>query len=569
MLPQKKLLMTPLSIALCGLLALLTSCGGGSSPGGTSVVPPPVTVSPPTSAQAARMLAQSSFGATTPEINSIVSNGYSTYLDAQFSQPQKSHRAYMDTIASSLPAGSTLGQNQFFESFWQQVVNGDDQLRQRVTYALSQIFVTSFLDSNVANYPRGVAAYYDMLASNAFGNYRNLLEAVSLHPMMGIYLTSMRNQKESGTRVPDENYAREVMQLFTIGLVELNQDGTPKITNGKATETYTNADISGLAKVFTGWSWAGPDKSDTRFFGGNPDPDRDWMPMQGYPKYHSITEKAFLGVTIPAQSSANPEASLKVALDRLYNHNNVGPFIGKQLIQRLVTSNPSPEYVGRVAAAFANNGQGVRGDMKAVIRAILLDKEARADVSAGNPNAGKLREPVLRFANWMRSFNAKSSSTRFLIGNQDDPLNGLGQTVMRSPSVFNFYRPGYVPPNTSIASANLVAPEFQITGETSIVGYLNFMRDVIPNGTGSARDIKADYTALIALADTPEKLLDQVNLLLLANQMSSNLRTQILAAVNSVAISTTNTASADAAKKNRVYLSIFLTMASPEYLVQL
>jgi uncharacterized protein (DUF1800 family) len=570
--PKKTLLQFSQLLTVSSFLILLSACGGGSSSGGNSVItpppPPPVVVLPPTEAQASRMLGQTSFGATTTEINKVIASGYSAYIDTQFSQAQKSHRAYMDAIIPSLPTGATLSQNQFFESFWQQAVKGDDQLRQRVTFALSQIFVVSFLDSNVNNYPRGVASYYDVLASNAFGNYRNLLEAVSLHPMMGIYLTSMRNQKESGTRVPDENYAREVMQLFSIGLLELNQDGSPKLANGKTIETYTNADISGLAKVFTGWSWAGPDKSDKRFFGGIPDPDRDWTPMQGYPKYHSISEKKFLGATIAAQSSADPEASLKVALDTLFNHPNVGPFIGKQLIQRLVTSNPSAQYVGRVAAAFANNGQGVRGDMKAVIKAILLDKDARADVNNTNANAGKLREPVLRFAHWMRSFGAKSTSTRFLIGNQDDPLSGLSQTVMRSPSVFNFYRPGYVPPNTSIASANLVAPEFQITGETSVVGYLNFMRDVIPNGTGTSRDIKADYTSLIALADTTDKLLDQINLLLMANQMSGSLRTQILTALNSITISTTSTTSADTARKNRVYLAIFLTMASPEHLVQ-
>ena len=560
-------------IAVSSFLAILSSCGGGSSSGSSGSItppppPPPVVIIPPTAAQASRMLGQTSFGATSTEINKLIANGYSAYLDTQFSQGQKLHRAYMDTIVPSLPTGSTLSQNQFFESFWQQAINGDDQLRQRITFALSQIFVVSFLDSNVNNYPRGVASYYDVLASNAFGNFRNLLEAVSLHPMMGIYLTSMRNQKESGTRVPDENYAREVMQLFSIGLLELNPDGSPKLNNGKTIETYTNADITGLAKVFTGWSWAGPDKSDKRFFGGNADSNRDWTAMQGYPKYHSISEKKFLGTTIAAQSSADPEASLKVALDTLFNHQNVGPFIGKQLIQRLVTSNPSPQYVARVSAVFANNGQGVRGDMKAVIKAILLDKEARGDVTTANVSAGKLREPVLRFAQWMRSFGAISTSTRYLIGNQDDPLSSLGQTVMRSPSVFNFYRPGYVPPNTSIASANLVAPEFQITGETSVVGYLNFMRDVIPNGVGTSRDVKADYTSLIALADTSDKLLDQINLLLMANQMSNSLRTQILAAINSITILTTSTTSADTARKNRVYLGIFLTMASPEYLVQ-
>ncbi|MFZ6814499.1 DUF1800 domain-containing protein [Undibacterium sp. Rencai35W] len=578
---------------ITSIIALLASCGGGSggssgavasgSTGSTNPTPTPTPtpdpVVPLTSTQAARFLGQTTFGVTSDDINKVVASGYGSWIDTQFNAPQKMHRSYMDTISATLPTGTSLSQNQFFESFWQQAITGDDQLRQRVTYALSQIFVVSFQDSTVNNYPRGVASYYDTLASGAFGNFRVLLENVSLHPMMGIYLTSLRNQKESGTRVPDENYAREVMQLFTIGLTQLNQDGTPKLNNGKPLETYSNADITGLAKVFTGWSWAGPDKSDNRFFGGNADPDRDWKPMQSYPKYHSTSDKTFLGVTIPAQTAANPEASLKTALDQLYNHENVGPFIGKQLIQRLVTSNPSPQYVSRVAAAFANNGQGVRGDMRAVIKAVLLDTEARTDASATTTSAGKLREPVLRLANWMRSFSAKSTTTRFLLTNLDDPLSAISQTPMRSPTVFNFYRPGYVPPNTTIASANLVAPEFQITGETSVVGYLNFMRDVIPNGVGSSsgvvqsgststRDVKADYTNLIALADTPDKLLDQISLLLTANQMSATLRNQILTAVNSVAIPTNSTTNADAARKNRVYLSIFLTMASPEYLTQ-
>ena len=273
-------------------------------------------------------------------------------------------------------------------------------------------------------------------------------------------------------------------------------------------------------------------------------------------------------MTIPAQGSPNPEGDLKIALDTLFNHPNVGPFIGRQLIQRLVTSNPSPQYVARVAAAFANNGSGVRGDMKAVIKAILLDPEARADVDPATPNAGKLREPVVRLANWMRAFHATSASGRFLLGSLDDPLTQLGQTPMRSPSVFNFYRPGYVPPNTSIAAAGLVSPEMQITAETSVVGYLNFMRDVIPNGTGSSRDVKPDYTNELALADTPDKLVDRVNLLLMGNQMSAALRSQIIAAVSSVAISATNATSATAARKNRVSLAIFLAMASPEYIVQ-
>jgi uncharacterized protein (DUF1800 family) len=529
----------------------------------------PGTTDIPNKAQAARFLAQASFGANASSIDMLTSIGISNWIDAQSTVPQTLHRNYMDKVANGLLNGlSGLNQNYFFESFWQQVANGDDQLRQRLTYALSQIMVISFQDSTVANYPRGVASYYDTLASNAFGNFRNLLEAVSLHPMMGLYLTSLRNQKESGTRVPDENYAREVMQLFTIGLYQLNPDGSNVISNGKPLETYSNADITGLAKVFTGWSWAGPDKTNTRFYGGTPDVNRDWMPMQSYPSFHSTSEKKFLGVTIPAQSSANPEASLKVALDTLFNHPNVGPFIGKQLIQRLVTSNPSPQYIARVSATFNNNGQGVRGDLKAVLKAILLDVEARNEPNLNNAGTGKLREPVLRLANWIRAFNAKSTSGSYRITSLDDPLFALAQTPMRSPTVFNFYRPGYVPPNTSIANAELVAPEMQITAETSVVGYLNFMRDIIPNGTGSSRDVKADYSALIPLAVTPDLLLDQINLLLMAGQMSNTLRNQILGAINSVTIPSTAGTSADTAKLNRIYLGIYLTMASPEYLVQ-
>jgi uncharacterized protein (DUF1800 family) len=523
----------------------------------------------PNPTQASRFLQQSTFGATESTINSVVSLGYNSWIDDQFATPQTSHRAYMDSVAASLSNGiSGLNQNHFFESFWKQTVTANDQLRQRVGFALSQIMVTSFQDSSVANYPRGVAAYYDTLNTHAFGNYRQLLEAVSLHPMMGIYLTSLRNQKEAGTRVPDENYAREVMQLFTIGLYKLNVDGSTATSNNKPIETYTNDDISGLAKVFTGWSWAGSDKSSTRFYGGNADANRDWMPMQSYPAFHSISVKSFLGTTISTQSPADPEASLKVALDALFNHPNVGPFFGKQLIQRLVTSNPSPQYVARVAAAFNNNGQGVRGDMRAVIKAILLDSEARKDPAIDNPAIGKLREPVLRLANWLRAFAAKSSSGAFRITNLDDPLTGLGQTPMRSPSVFNFYRPGYVPPNSSIANAQLVSPEMQITAETSVVGYLNFMRDAIANGTGTSRDVKADYANLTTLATTPDLLLDKVNLLLMANQMSSTLRGQIIAAVNSIAMPTTPQTAIDTAKLNRVYMSVYLTMASPEYLVQ-
>jgi uncharacterized protein (DUF1800 family) len=528
--------------------ALLAGCGGKEEITTTS------NVVHPTLAEASRILSQATFGPDAADINRLTNIGTAAWFNDQFGKPQTLHLAYMNAVQGTLPAGTTLSEDQFFESFWQQAVKGDDQLRQRVVFALSQIFVISYQNNTLADNPRGVAAYYDMLGAYAFRNFRDLLEAVTLHPMMGNYLSSLRNQKTVGARVPDENYAREVMQLFTIGLRQLNQDGSD--TSVPPIETYTNDDIKGLAKVFTGWSWAGPDKSSTRFFGGNPDPNRDWLPMQNYPAYHETLAKAFLGVTIPANTSA--EASLKIALDTLFNHPNVGPFFGRQLIQRLVTSNPSPAYVSRVAAKFADNGRGVRGDMKAVIQAVLLDPEALTPTPSNN-GAGKLREPVIRLANWMRAFNASSNSGRFQVGNLDDPLYALGQTPMRSPTVFNFYRPEYVPPNSSIAAAQLFSPEMQITEETSVVGYLNFMRNAIANGTGISRDIKADYSAELALASTPDQLLDRINLLLMQNQMSSTLRSQILAAINS---NMNNT------MINRVNLAIFLTMASPEYIVQ-
>ena len=575
-------------LSLTVSLAILTSagCGGGSggapisaSPSGTTApttapppdVPPPVAVNHPTQMSASRFIGQATFGPTMQQISQLTGSDFNAWITAEFAKPTTLRRTFVDQAQAGLPAGTTVSQNQFFEAFWQQAIQGDDQLRQRVAFALSEIFVVSLQDSGVAQYPRGVASYYDMLAANAFGNYRTLLESVSLHPMMGLYLTSLHNTKESANRTPDENYAREVMQLMSIGLNQLNPDGSLVLVGGKPVETYAIADITGMAKVFTGWSWAGPDKTTTRFNGGTPDANRDWTPMQSYPQFHSTSQKDFLGVTIAAQGAADPQASLKVALDTLFNHPNVGPFIGRQLIQRLVTSNPSPQYIGRVSAAFANNGDGVRGDMKAVIRAILLDPEARNDNVQSTPRSGKLREPVVRLAHWLRSFNATSASSQWLIHNTDDALSGLAQTPMRSPSVFNFYRPGYVPPNTSIAAAGLVAPEMQITAETSTTGYLNLMRDVVPNGTGSGRDVKPDYTAEIALADTPDALLERVNLLLAAGQMSTTLKNRILGAINSVAIpaaTASNVATVAAARKNRVYLAVFLTLASPEYIAQ-
>jgi uncharacterized protein (DUF1800 family) len=456
------------------------------------------------------------------------------------------------------PDGATVVMDPLYQSFWKQAITAPDPLRQRVTYALSQVFVTSAADAALQNSPHTLASYLDTLSTHAFGNYRDLLEAVSKHPAMGQYLTSLANRGDNG-RVPDENYAREVMQLFSIGLVELNTDGTPKLVNGNPVDTYGMDDIRGLARVFTGWGWGNtgtPDPVNGRFAGSNPaDAMRRVIPMQFYAQYHSPLEKQFLGTTVPA-GTAGPQA-LKAALDTLFNHPNVGPFIATRLIQHMVTSNPSPAYVGRVAAAFNNNGSGTRGDLRSTVRAVLFDPEAATPASG--PNAGKLREPTLRLAAWIRAFNGASSSGNFRIGVLD---NQLGETPMRAPSVFNFFRPGYVPPNTSLAAADLVAPEFQITHEISVAAYANFMQLVIQNGVGTGSDVRADYSSFNAIADNADTLVARVNLWLTANAMSSATAASIRDAVNTIPMSANN------ARQNRTQLAVFLTMTAPEYLVQ-
>lgn len=574
---------------------LLAGClgGGGGGGGGDSAPASPTTQTQsstvqlagvpasgyalPSAFEASRFLHQASFGANTADIDKVQRFGYSAWLEEQFNMSRLSHVAYMDYLRG---VGVTLDDNRVINSFWWQALNGQDQLRQRVAFALSQIFVISLQDATVSEYKRGVASYLEMLGRNSFGNYRTLLEDVTRHPMMGIYLSHLRNQKEdpARNRIPDQNYAREVLQLFSIGLYELNPDGTKVLASGQPVDSYDSDDIVGLSRVFTGFSWAGPDKQNGRFFGNStpaPDPDRDIKPMQGYPAFHSTLEKRFLTAVIPAQGTANPDESLRIALDTLANHPNVGPFLGRQLIQRLVTSNPSPAYVGRVAQAFNTGrftsgqysvGTGQRGDLKATVAAVLLDAEARTINNVVDPNWGRVREPILRVGAWMRAFNARSTSTNYLLGATDDPASSLGQSAMRSPSVFNFYRPGYVPPNTGIATANLVAPELQIMHETSVVGYSNFMRSAVQSGVGSGnpRDIQPDYTAELALADNPDALINRVDLLLTYGTMSTATKNEMRGAITSIAMPTTNQTSA---RQNRVWTAVYFAVTAPDFLV--
>jgi len=569
---------------------LLAACGGGggdASDGGSTSPPPGTQPSgnepKPTRDQAFRFLTQATFGPTDAEIQSVMGLGYGPWLDQQFAKPTVSHRALWDAADARIRAADPTpgaGQREVLDGFYRQALSGEDQLRQRTVFALSQIFVISMQGSEVGDHERGVAGYLDMLGAHAFGSYRQLLEQVARHPMMGIYLSHLRNQKENPAtgRVPDENFAREVMQLFSIGLVQLNADGTVrKDAAGKALETYAGEDISGLAKVFTGWSWYGPDTSDARFWGGNSksqDVDRQWQPMQAYAQFHSASEKRFLGQTVAAQTGA--PASLKTALDALAGHPNVAPFIARQLIQRLVTSNPSPAYVQRAAAAF-----GGAGDMKALLRAVLLDDEARKAEPAADPAFGKLREPVLRLTALLRAFGARSDSGSFLIGATDDPGTQLGQTPMRAPSVFNFYRPGFVPPNSLMAAQGLAAPEMQITHETSIVGYANYLRSGVDRGFGQSgldgkatrRDVQPDYTQVLTLAPQPAALVDEVSQRLLGPQANAAFKRELQTAVESVVVPAlkadgSNKTQVDTALRNRVLAAVLLSAVSPEFVVQ-
>lgn len=560
-----------LSMALSVTLA---ACGGGGGGGGSAAPAPPSTPAPAaiSDAEAARFLTQATFGPTDSDIAAVKSAGYAGWIDQQVTAASMFHRAYLDNRLAQLRVAqpsASLNPNNFYESFWLYSATSPAQLRERVKFALSEIFVISLVDANVDT--RGAGAYYDMLGANAFGNFRTLLEQVTLHPMMGLYLTSLGNQKENPStgRQPDENYAREIMQLMTLGVHQLNADGSAKTDgSGARIPAYTQEDISGLAKVFTGMSWYSPTPTNTTFFGGNRDAEASIRPMIFYANYHSTSPKAFLGATVPAGSS-DGAADLKVALDTLFNHPNVGPFIGRQLIQRLVTSNPSPAYVGRVSAAFANNGSGVRGDMAAVVRAVLLDPEARDMGAVNSPTFGKVREPMIRMAHWMRAFSATSVSGNYQLGSTS-ATTSLGQSALTAPSVFNFYRPGYVPPNTRLGAANLTAPEFQIVDAVTVASYANTMQGAIGNGIGSGNDVRSAYAQEVAVANDAGALADRMNRLLLYGQMSSGLRMRLIESVNSVALPAAGASQTDIDKAllNRAKLAVYLTMISPEYLIQ-
>jgi uncharacterized protein (DUF1800 family) len=578
---------------------LLAACGGGGggSSGGVTPpnsappivdpgvgVPPPVNEPPPTSGpppvdvpkaitrlEAARFLTQASFGASQESIDELMNTfggDYAAWIDAQLAKGPS---------APTFAVHGQSGNQELFNLFWRHAVYGDDQLRQRMAFALSQIFVTSAERAFFPEAWRSAAStsYYSMLTDNAFGNYRKTIEDVTRHPYMGLYLGTLKNRKESddGTTIPDQNYARELMQLFAIGLHQLNADGTIKRdANNSPLPSYNNEDIAGLSRVFTGWNW------DVNSFGGDCGLSEacNNRPMQGFQSFHSTLEKKFIGKTIPA--GTNITESLKQALDHIGAHPNVAPFISRRLIQQFVTSNPSREYVGRVSKVFTTSS----GNLGQVIKAVLLDAEARDQAYASRTEGfGKLREPVIRLTNWMRAFELVKPNGDLLGKTADNfsfasKRSELCQYPMSSPSVFNFWRPGYVP-NKTFADKGLVAPEMQVVHEVCAANYLQMMKAVIggdkdngstngilsfglTSGATGAVVIRSSYRNELALSSTA--LVTRMNELLAAGRMPQELQDKVKSAADSVAGDT------DAARLKRAKIAAFLTMASPEYLVQ-
>jgi uncharacterized protein (DUF1800 family) len=534
------------SVPLAAGGLLLASCGGGGSNGGGISFGPAQT-----DTEAARFLCQAGFSASTESMAAVRSLGLSDWLDSQLAMPVQgiSRYEWMVSNGYAVEANRTnfTGAD---NAIWLKLMSSPDPVRQRMTLALSEVFVVSMQGLPIEWRGLCIAHYADLLERHAFGTYRQLLQEVTLSVSMGSYLNMLGNRKEDTRtgRVPDENYAREVMQLFSIGLVQLNADGTPRLSNGQPMDSYSAQDISQLARVFTGWERDRADAMDYAHL---------TRPMKHNAANFQSGDKTVLGTTIPG-SLGGPEA-LSLALDTLANHPNVGPFMGRQLIQRFTMSHPSPAYVGRVAAVFNNNGSGVRGDLKATLRAVLLDPEARASPT-GNAS-GRLREPIQRFVQWGRTFGITSTSGRWPIGDTSDPASRLGQSPWRSPSVFNFFRPGYVPPGNELAANQITAPEFQLLNESTVAGYLNFMQSVISNGFSSG-DVTANYAAELSLATDPPALLAHLNLRLAAGAIHPVTLSELSTAVATIA------ASNAAGQLNRVRAAILLVMAAPEYLIQ-
>lgn len=531
---------------------------------------------------ASRFMSHATLGARLEDLMYVDSIGYEAWIEEQMEVPRTSYLETLEPINDVFyeyhielggdPEDYFVTSIQFRCAWSHIIMNAPDALRHRVALALSELLVISD-QSDLQIRGFGLADYYDVLSKHAFGNYKDLLMEVTRHPTMGFYLGHLNNPKSDPINNihPDENYAREIMQLFSIGLHELNPDGSRVIgPNNQAIPTYDNDDIKGLAKVFTGLgmgAWADPTISNPTVFGLPMFFSDMTVPMKMYEFWHEKGEKHIVGdFTIPDGQTGMED--IEMAIDHLFNHPNVGPFIGKQLIQRLVKSNPSASYIERITNVFNDNGNGVRGDLGAVVAAILLDEEARNCNWINNTANGRLKEPIQRYTQYVKGFDAK---TETWFWNQGVVLNNFtDQYVLSSPTVFNFFLPDYQP-NSAIADENLVAPEFQIFNSSTSVGYMNIMyfmaiadyNNDIPEEEleelGVLEAYKAILTApqLVDLSADPDALIDYFDLVLAHGNMSEATRATILAACTPLATF----------PEAMVKMALYLTMISPDYVI--
>ncbi len=551
-------------LGFLGVFVLMACNSGGGGDDGGGVAQPLSAMQ-----QSSRFSAQATLGADMEEIERIDALGFEVWLDDQLAMPPSLHLPELQrlVVAYGDLSGPATTNTPIFRrlAWWNRVMGSDDLLRQRVALALSEIFVVSDLMDVLAINPESVASYYDVLLTHAFGSYEELLLEVTLHPAMGAYLSHLNNDRSDPVvgRFPDENYAREVMQLFSIGLFELAPDGRRLLDgNGDPIATYGNAQITEFAKVFTGLGLQGPGAT----FGGYLGDRR--APMIMYAAHHEPGPKTLLGgFTLPAGQTGMQD--VEGAIAHLSNHPNVGPFMARRLIQRLVKSNPSPEYIERIATVWEDDGSGARGNLGAVVRAILLDRAAREDPL--DPSDGFLREPFLRWVSLLRAFDAQSPSGEYLV---EGAVIGflLGQHPMSSPSVFNFFQPNFAP-NGPIQQAGLVAPEFQITTDASVIWVANlatyslFVEAAFPADVDFFRPgaitrdeilLEFDFSEEIAIADDIDRLLDRLDLLLMHGTMSATTR-------DSIATVLADPALAD--PEARVRAAVHFIAMSPDYSV--
>jgi len=556
-----------------------------------------VTDDPGSDAGASRFLVQATFGASRAEIARLRGIGYAQWLEQQLSHPPTLTGPWLDGLAEN-PVFS-LNSGHRVDRFYVQAVTAPDQLRQRMAFALSQILVAS--DSSGIS-TRETAEYYDILTRGAFGTYRDLLGEVTFSPTMGQWLTYLRNraayEANGNTVLPDENYAREVMQLFSFGLVQRNPDYSLVLSGGQPVPTYDNTIIAELARVFTGLSYDRSDYTNARF-GNNTNrdpllpmicfpmnnPPNNQTYMAGGATFHDTGSKTiFDGVTLPAVGNTRSacEADINAALDEIANHASVAPFIARQLIQRFVTSNPSNAYIGRVSAVFNNNGQNVRGDLGAVIMAVLMDPDARATPSGP---FGKLREPVLRMTNAWRALEVQLGQPEPPLNSQGNPNSSVGnismtlgfngdfeQRPMSAPTVFNFYEPDYQQPGP-IQNQGLFSPEFQILTETSVTRMNNTIRSRAvdyyigvnnPPATRPLVNLEPLADEIITVNNTTYgNLVDELSVRLMSGRMSGPMRNTLITMLTSQSAPTT-----ESARRDRVRQVLRVILFSPEFAVQ-